>query len=119
MADVATDVFTLVEAIVHVRHANVVHVHAGPLLHSLAFHVRTKLIRIVHDVSVGYVLSVYAAATLDHWQLLGAVQVFIRVGREATADRLFLVGFVEAASRQVRQFLLHLFEFVFVFILVV
>lgn len=73
MTNVAADIFALVEAIVHVRHTNVVHVHTGSLLHAFAFHVRSKLIRIVHDVRVSYVLSMYASTTLNHGQLLSTV----------------------------------------------
>jgi hypothetical protein len=119
VTNVAADVFALVEAIVHVRHAHVVHVHTGSLLHALAFHVRTELVRIVHDVRVSYVLSVYASATLDHGQLLSSVEVLVRVGRKSTTERLLLVCIVEATRRQIRKFLLHLFEFVIVLLLVV
>ena len=120
MTNVAADVFALVEAIVHVRHANVVHVNtASSLLHALAFHVRSELIRIVHDVRVSYVLRMYASATLNHGQLLSTVQVLVRVGSEATTHRLFRVRIVESSRRKIRKFLLHLFEFVIVFLFVV
>ena len=67
VADVTAYILALVEAIVHVRHAYVVHVHGSARLHSFAFHVRSELVRIVHDVRIGNVLRMYATASLNHW----------------------------------------------------
>ena len=71
---VARDVLALVKvAVVHVfLHRTWTH-----LVHSGSHHT-AALVRIVQDVCVCYVLSVYATSALDHWQLL-SVEILVRI----------------------------------------
>jgi hypothetical protein len=64
--DVPTYVLALIEiAIVHVF------LHAFATHHCWPHHAyRRVVVHIIQSVSVGHVLSVDAASTLDHWQLL-------------------------------------------------
>ena len=101
---VSADVLALVELVI------MLHV----LLHGFA---DRMVLVVVHDVSVGHVLGVYASTALDQWQLL-RIQIFIGVGSKSSAHRLLLVLFVIAAGGQVRQLLLSLSELVIVLFLV-
>ena len=104
VARVSADVLALVEFVV------VLHV----LLHGLAY--RMVLI-VVHDVGVGNVLGVDAAASLDHWKLL-RVEVLVAVGGKSTTDGLLLVLLVVAARGQIRQLLLRLAKLFVVLLLI-
>ena len=104
VAGVSADVLALIEFVV------VLHV----LLHGLADGV---VLVVVHDVSVGYVLGMDAAASLDHRKLLG-VEVLVRVRGKASSHWLLVVLLVVATGGQVRQLLLRLAELLVMLLLV-
>lgn len=88
VACIPTDVLALVEFVV------VLHV----LLHGLA---DRMILIVVHDVRVGHVLGVDAAASLDHWKLL-SIEVFIRVTCKTSSNGLLLILLIVATRGQIR-----------------
>ena len=76
------------------------------------------MVLVVHDISIGHVLSVDAASSFDHRKLLSG-KVFIRIRCETTTDRLLSkASIIITAGGQIRKLLLGFAKLLIVLLLV-
>lgn len=108
---ISANVLTLVKAAV-----------VNALLHAFGTdNVSWALIRVVEDVGICYVLSVYTSSTLDQRKGLvstDGIQILVWVRCKSSTSWLFLVLFIVAASGQIRQFFVRLTELFIILLLV-